>query len=429
MMKEYIGTGSKIRKETLKSGLTVYFFPFEGRNNYYIDYVAKYGSLINTFKFENEKRFKTEPYGIAHFLEHKLFEQEDGIDPFEFFSKYGIDSNASTGYKATSYYIDGTKNAKEGLDFLIKFVNNPFFTDKNVEKEKGIIIEELNMYRDDPFDTLLRTSLECVFKNNEARIDIGGSPSSVKKITKEELYRCYEAFYNPRNMVLFIGGNYDYNELMEVLSDNEKIIAKDKLFDVETKREIEPYDINVKYKEITINGLAIPKMIYTIKGSLTGLNNEDRFVYDFIVNFILDTIYSETSKFYKEGINNKLFNNFEFDTSLIDDFLLIQFATESNDSKSIIPLIKKYYDEINITDEDLERYKRVNISRIVRKFDYVIPAMNEIKDDLIDYGDILYNKIELIKNIDIKKVRKIKKNIDFDNVSIVIGKPKIKKSK
>lgn len=424
MIKEYVGTGAKITKEVLPSGLTVYFLPFEGRNNFFIDYVTNYGSLINTFKFENEKRFKSEPYGIAHFLEHKLFEQEDGIDPFQFFSKYGIDSNASTGYKATNYYIEGTKYAKEGLDFLIKFVNNPYFTDKNVEKEKGIIIEELNMYKDDPYDKIIRTSLESVFKNNEARIDIGGTPKTVNKITKEDLYRCYEAFYNPKNMALFIGGNYNYDELMRVLLDNDKIIAKDNIFNVEIKREIEPYDVNEKYKEIKVNGLAIPKLMYTIKESIRGLKAEEIFTYEFIIEFILNTIFSETSDFYKDGINNKLFNNFEYDTSILDDFMLIELASESKNPKDIIPLIKKYYDEQSITEEDLERYKKVRISREVRRFDYVTSAINELKDDLTNYGEILYNKIELMKIIDLKQVKKIKKDIDFDNVAIVIGKTK-----
>ncbi len=426
MNKEYLGTGAFIKKEVLPSGLTVYFLPLEKRSNFYFDYVTKYGSLINTFKLENEKRFKKEPYGIAHFLEHKLFEQEDGVDPFEFFSKYGIDCNASTGYKATSYYIEGTEHQKEGLDFLIKYVNNPYFTDKNVEKEKGIIIQELNMYRDDPFDKLTRTSLESVFSNSEARIDIGGTPSTVKKITKESLYRCYEAFYKPKNMVLFIGGNYNYDEVMEVLKDNKNVIESDNLFDVEIKREIEPYDVNEKYKEITINGLMIPKMIYTIKESVNGYSIEDKFLYEFIIDLILYTVFSESSDFYKDGIKNKLFNSFEFDTYILDDFLLIELATESKDPKKVMPLIREYYDKVKISEEEVERYKKTRIAREVKKFDYVISSISEIKSDIINYGDILYNKIDLIKSIDLAKVNKIKKEIDFDNVSVVIGNVKSK---
>ena len=422
MIKEYVGTGTNIRKEVMPSGLTIYFLPLENRNNYYFDYMTNYGSLINTYKFENEKKYSKMPYGIAHFLEHKLFEQEDGMDPFEYFSKYGIDSNAATSYDSTCYYIEGTKYQKEGLDFLLKFVNTPYFTDKNVEKEKGIIIQELNMYRDDPFDKLFRTSMECIFKNSEARIDIGGSPQSVTKITKEDLYRCYEAFYRPKNMTLFVGGNYDYNEVMKVLYDNDKVIEKDNIFDVEIKREIESYDVNVKYKELVINGLAIPKMIYSIKESVSGYSVKDKFIYEFIIDFLLDNVYSETSDFYKECIKNKLFNNFEYESNILDDFMLIQMACESKNPKKIIPMIKEYYDKNIITEEDLERYKKVRIAKEVKRFDYVVPSINELKHDVISYGDILYNKIDLIKSINLKQVKKVKNEIDFDNVSIVVGK-------
>jgi len=426
MIKEYSGTGANIRKEVLPSGLTVYFLPFDNRSNFYFDYMTKYGSLINTFKTENEKRFKKEPYGIAHFLEHKLFEQEDGEDPFQVFSKYGIDCNAATGYKSTCYYIDGTSNQKEGLDFLIKYVNTPYFTDKNVEKEKGIIIEELNMYQDDPYDKLMRTSLESVFKNYEARVDIGGTPSTVKKITKEDLYRCYNAFYRPQNMYLFIGGNYNYDEIMQVLKDNEDIIANDNIFKVETKREIEPYDVNVKYKEIDVQGLMIPKLLYSIKQSINGYSIEDKFLFEFIIDFIFYMAFSEASSFYEEGIKNELFTSFEYCSSIFDEFLLIELASESKDPKKIIPIIKKYYEELKITEEDLERYKRVRISKEVKRFDYVVSSMNRIKNDILDYGDVLYNKIDLIKGITLKQVNKVKKNIDFDNVSIVVGNVKSK---
>jgi predicted Zn-dependent peptidase len=426
MINEYIGTGANIRKEVLDSGLTVYFLPFNNRSNFYFDYVTKYGALINTFKLDNEKSFKKEPYGIAHFLEHKLFEQEDGHDPFEFFSKYGIDCNASTGYKSTSYYIEGTNNQKEGLDFLIKYVNTPYFTDKNVEKEKGIIIEELNMYMDDPFEKIYRASSECLFKNHEARIDIGGTPNTVKKITKEDLYRCYEAFYRPENMILFIGGNYNYDEVMKVLKDNEKTIEKNSIFDVTIKREIEPYDVNVKYKELNVTGLMIPKLLYTFKQSIDKYNLEDKYSYDFIIKFIIDSAFGETSDFYKDGIKKELFNNFDYGTNIIDNFLLIELAAESKDPKKIIPVIKKYFDELKLTEEDLERYKRVRISREVKKFDYVITGVSTLKGDILDYGDILYNKIDIIKNISLKQVNKVKKEIDFDNVSVVVGNIKSK---
>ena len=424
MIKEYNLIGTNIRKEVLDSGLTIYFIPLKNRSSYHFDYYVKYGSLINNFKLENEKSFKKVPFGIAHFLEHKLFEQADGVDPFEFFAKYGIDCNACTSYNYTNYYIDGTYNAKEGLDFLIKYVNSPYFTDQNVEKEKGIIIEELNMYKDDPLDKLSRASLEGVFKNSEARIDIGGTTSSVKKITKEDLYRCYKAFYRPDNMVLIVSGNYDYDEVMKVIKDNEDLINDKSIFKSIVKRENEPYDINTKYKEIKVNGLMIPKMIYTIKESLQGLSVEDKFKYIFMVCFLLDTIYRKGSNFYMDLIKEDKISDLCASAYTLDDFLLIELDVESKNPKEIIPLIKKYFDEAKITNVDLERYKKVMIAKEVRKLDSVNGTSYFIKQGYTEYGDVLFNKLDLIRSISLDKVKKVKKEIDFDNLSIVIGNTK-----
>ena len=426
MIKEYNIAGTSIKKEVLSNGLTLYFMPYDNRSNYYFDYYTNYGSLINTFKLENEKSFKKVPYGIAHFLEHKLFEQEDGIDPFEYFARYGIDCNACTSYNYTSYYITGTDNSKEGLDFLIKYVNSPYFTDQNVEKEKGIIIEELNMYKDDPLDKLNRTSLEAIFSNSEARIDIGGTPSTVKKITKEDLYRCYKAFYRPDNMILFIGGNYNHDEVIKVIKDNEKLINNKSIFKSVVRRENEPYDVNTKYKEIKVNGLVIPKMMYVIKESIQGFSIEDKYIYNFIINFLLDTIYGESSNFHRDMIKDNKISDIYTMATIMDDFLLVELDIESKNPKELIPLIKKYYDEYKITEEDLERYKKVRISKEVRRLEYVTSAVLGLKKDIINYGDVLFNKIDLIKGISLDKVKKVKKELDFDNVSIVIGNTKSK---
>ena len=170
----------------------------------------------------------------------------------------------------------------------------------------------------------------------------------------------------------------------------------------------------------------IPKLLYTFKQSIDKYNIEDKYSYDFIIKFIIDSAFGETSDFYKEGIKKELFNNFDYGTNIVDNYLLIELAAESKNPKKIIPLIKKYFDELKLTEEDLERYKRVRISREVKKFDYVITGVSTLKNDILDYGDILYNKIDLIKNISLKQVNKVKKEIDFDNVSVVVGNIKSK---
>ena len=140
--------------EKLKNGLEVFLVPYKNRKNYYIDYCVKYGAKINSFiSSKTNKKIKT-PYGVAHFLEHKMFEQEDGVDPFEFFNKSGTGCNASTSYKKTVYYIYGNKELEKNLDFLISYVNSPYFTKENVEKEKGIIEQEMKMYMDNPYSVI-----------------------------------------------------------------------------------------------------------------------------------------------------------------------------------------------------------------------------------------------------------------------------------
>ena len=203
-VKELKGLDIKIYHEELDNGLNVYLIPVEDRNNYFVEYITRYGAEIDEFVSAKTGKKVKAPYGVAHFLEHKMFEQEDGIDPFSYYSESGTEANASTGYKTTSYTLEGVNNLEDNLDFLLNYVNSPYFTDENVEKEKGIIIEELNMYKDQPENIRYETGNKALFKKHPMRRDIGGTPSSVKKITKEILYECYDTFYQPNNEVIAI---------------------------------------------------------------------------------------------------------------------------------------------------------------------------------------------------------------------------------
>ena len=198
--KEIKGLDVNIYYEKLNNGLDIYLVPYSNRNNYYIEYAVKYGACINEFISNTTGKKTKMPLGIAHFLEHKMFEQEDGIDPFAFYSETGSDANASTSYDMTSYTVEGTSNIEVNLDYLLNYVNSPYFTEQNVEKEKGIIIEELNMYKDQPENILYEKSNCALFKKHPMRRDVGGTPRSVRKITKEILYECYDTFYQPNNI-------------------------------------------------------------------------------------------------------------------------------------------------------------------------------------------------------------------------------------
>ena len=196
---------------TLKNGFQVYLLPFLDKKNYYAILGVKYGSI--DVEFENEDgHFKT-PYGIAHFLEHKVFALENGDDPFTFFAKSGVNANASTSFDNTRYYIWGVNNLEENLTFLLDFILTPYFTDKNVEKEKGIIYEEIKMYEDNPEWVLDDEMRKNLFYNLPVKEKIAGTISDVSTITKEDLYNVYNTFYNPSEMFLVLGGAFDLKKI------------------------------------------------------------------------------------------------------------------------------------------------------------------------------------------------------------------------
>ena len=248
-------------QETLENGLEIYMIPYENKKNYFISYATKYGSDIISFTDKNQITYKP-PLGIAHFLEHKMFEEESGEDPFTFFSKSGTDSNASTSFDSTQYICYGTKEFEKNLAYLLKFVSNPYYTDENVEKEKGIIAEEINMYQDMPDFKLDMKIREGIFVNHPRKIDIAGTVEEINKITKEDLYTCYNNFYIPNNMFILIVGNFDKDLAIEIIKNEIGYINRKELPVINKVEE----SLKVNEKDITIHAnIEIPKIAVGLK--------------------------------------------------------------------------------------------------------------------------------------------------------------------
>ncbi len=410
--------------EELENGLKVYMLPFKNRNNYSIEYITKYGSYVNSFKSnKTNKKIKT-PYGVAHFLEHKMFEQEDGTNPFSYYSKTGTDANASTGYRITSYTVDGTSNILENLDYLLNYVNSPHFTDENVEKEKGIIIEELNMYKDEPENRLYEESNKILFNKHPLRIDVGGTPSSVKKITKDILYECYNTFYQPSNMILLIAGKFDPQKVLKVIKNNKKLNSKKSNNEIIIYKENEPYNVKSKEKEMIFKNMIIPKFIYTIKSSWPKCTKEEKYKFKVTLEIFLYCLYGMSSEFRENMLNKDMFSLFFATGILVDDFMLIEFVSETKHPKEFQKEIIKSLKNINITEEDVERVKKVKLSIEVLESDKPCHLLNSAISEILDYGDIVYNKIDIIKSITKEEVLKIKDYIDISNSSFMVGYPK-----
>ena len=200
--------------EKLENGLEVYILPKKGFNKTFATFTTKYGSIDNHFvPLESEEYIKV-PDGIAHFLEHKLFEKEDG-DVFQQFSKQGASANAFTSFTRTAYLFSSTSNVELNLDTLMDFVQEPYFSEKTVEKEKGIIGQEITMYDDNPDWRLYYGVIQNLYENHPVRIDIAGTVESISHINKDLLYECYGTFYHPSNMLLFVVGPVNVEQTYE----------------------------------------------------------------------------------------------------------------------------------------------------------------------------------------------------------------------
>ena len=386
---DFRGLDVSCYKEVLDNGLEVFLIPFTNKKNYFMAYATRFGSEVTTFIPAGEEKKIKVPDGIAHFLEHKMFEQEDGIDPFTYFSKSGTGANAFTSFDRTQYICYGTKNFNDNLAFLLNFVDSPYYTDENVEKEKGIIAEELNMYSDMP-DWQVETKLrEAVYVNHPRRIDIGGSVSEINKITKEDLYTCYNNFYSPNNMFLLLVGNFNVDEARNIIHgemNNRKNMGKPVVSEIFEDKKVNVHD------DLTL---------------------------DLYLQMFSTLIFGSSSLFRERVRNKKLLNSFSADWESIPGFKNYLVIVSTDNPDEFITEFKNELNNINISEEAFNRMKKVWISSEVKLFDYVDSVASNVSDDLIRYGDVIPDKIERFRKLNVEEMNDIILKIDFDNISYI----------
>lgn len=408
--------------QTLKNGLNIILIPYTDKKNYFITYATRYGSDINAFVPVGGKKGITVPNGIAHFLEHKMFEQEDGVDPFSFFAESGTGANASTSNTSTQYICYGTKEFDKNLEYLLKYVNEPYFTDENVEKEKGIIKEEIKMYNDIPESVLENKLKENLYHIDPHRIDIAGSCSDIDKITKEDLYTCYNTFYNPKNMFIIIAGNFDKEQAIKIIKNS--LDTKENRIDRITIKEYkEPKSIYKKEEEISTN-IKVPKIALGYKFAKEDLKINDELELDLYLS-ILSTILFGSASLFRENVRKKnLMTNFYFEWDNIQKYKSLLIYSETENPEILIEEVQKELDHIEIDEKDFERIKKVWIANEVKMIDYVETTVNNIYDDMIRYHKVIDNKVDLIRKLDIKKLRDLISRMKFNNRAKVILLPK-----
>ena len=403
---EYEQINETLYHEVLPNGLTVYLLPKNDYHKTYGLFSTNYGSIDNEFIPYGEKEKVKVPDGIAHFLEHKLFEKEDG-DVFQLFGKQGASANAFTSFTKTSYLFSTTDQVEKNLTTLIDFVQAPYFTEETVNKEKGIIGQEIQMYEDDPNWRMFFGILNNLYPTHPLHIDIAGTVESIDKITAQDLYTCYRTFYQPSNMVLFVVGKMEPEKLMKLIRENQE--AKN----FPPKQEIVRYfPENTKeiIKQSALEAaITRDKFVLGIKG-LDTLPQEgtELLRYKTVINLLFQMILGNTSRNYLAMYNQGIIDDsFGFEFSLDREFHFADFSGDTDEPEKAAEKVKEiilgFADDPEVSETNLDLLKKKMLGQYFQSLNSIEYIANQFTQSL--FGDrTLFDLPEIIDSIQMKDV-------------------------
>lgn len=349
----------KLYVEKLENGLTVMIMPKKNIQKKYMIWATNFGSIDNKFIAPNEKEETNIPDGVAHFLEHKMFEQPNGTNSLDTLTALGVNANAYTTTDHTCYLFECTDNFYPAMDELMDYVQNPYFTDKNVEKEKGIIGQEIQMYDDYPSWAVYMNAMKCMYKNNPIIIDIAGSIDSISKIDKEVLYKCYNTFYHPSNMVMCFAGDFEPVKLIEEVKKRLKPTEKHG----EIKRIYPEEPEQIVKKENTQNmEVSMPIFVIGIKDSSDNkaCTNGSIVKKHIAIEILLNMLIGKSSKLYKELYEAELITGepyLEYEFS--KQYAHISITGQSNNPKKVLEKFEAEVKKMKENELDLAHFQRI----------------------------------------------------------------------
>lgn len=403
-------------KETLTNDLRVIIFHKPDFLTTTACFVTPYGSLNINQSFNN-KKYKFHP-GIAHFLEHKLFES-NGSDVLNEFAKYGAEVNASTSYDETVYYFSkSSKDIEDSLNLLLDFVQNLDITENSVNKEKGIIIEELSMYQQNADVRLIDETFKSLYKYYPLNNDIGGDADSVNAITKEELEECYRINYHPSNMVFIVTTPLDPEYVMKLIRLNQA----SKIFTKQEKpiedNEKEPEEVVRKYYEFKMD-VAKGKTCYAIKLKPNFVDDLDAHIKEAAVVIYLSCYFSTKNPNYQKWLEEGLINDyFGYDVNFNKKAASIIFYSESDDKDSLKKLIDEELKKDLIDEEMINQIKRRLIGKSFSIFNDIESFTLGYAKDYVNNVDY-FNSIEELKKLNKDTIVKIFESFDLSNYALI----------
>ncbi len=348
-----------------ESGLEIACYPMKGYNAVYAVFATDFGSVDRSFSV-NGKRYDI-PAGVAHFLEHKMFESEDG-DAFDRYALTGANANAFTSFDKTCYIFTATENVDRSLDILLDFVTSPYFTQDTVNKEQGIIGQEIKMYDDSPNWRLLFGVLEGLYVRHPVRDDIAGTVESISQITPDMLYTVTKAFYSPSQMMLAVAGNVTPDQ---VKAARERAGIHSEELTVEKIPTDEPDEINYSEKTIKMS-VALPMAAIGYKERVTPPVSERE---ELIGEIIMQALTGPTSELFNRLYDENIVNGtFEGEVFSGKDYYSMIISGESKDPRKMI--IE--------TENAVKTLKEKGIS----EDDFLVVKNSMYGDMIVDFEDI-----------------------------------------
>ncbi|MFU0791015.1 EF-P 5-aminopentanol modification-associated protein YfmH [Virgibacillus proomii] len=364
----YQDIGETLYTEKLDNGLTVCLLPKQEMAKTHALFTTNYGSIDLHFTPIGKDEAVTVPEGVAHFLEHKLFESEQG-DVFYDFSKQGASANAYTSFTKTAYLFTATDHIEKNVETLIDFVQDPYFTEESVEKEKGIIAQEIKMYDDQPEWQAFMGTIKAMFQNHPINVDIAGTVESIYQITKDDLYTCYHTFYHPENMILFITGNFNPKQMMELIKANQAKKKFDRMEQLRRKFPEEPKKVAMKEKQITMP-VSIPKCTVGIKGAFNENSPDLVLKNDLLQDMLMDYYFSKGGLYYQELYNKQLIDDsFFYETNIDRDFGYVLIGSNTRSPQEFAKRLKEMLLQIQegeLSEATFQRIKKKKIGQLLR---------------------------------------------------------------
>ena len=419
MLKEYFESdfGENYVKAEHPSGLKIFILEKPQYNSAYAIFGTKYGSIDNCFSVDGEKC--EVPEGIAHFLEHKLFESEDG-DAFTKYAETGAYANAFTSFDKTCYLFSCSNRFYENLNILLNFVQSPYFTEQTVQKEQGIIGQEITMYDDSPAWRVMFNMLLAMYKNHPVRIDIAGTVKAIAEINADLLYKCYNTFYNPSNMFICIAGNVETEKVLDLI---EKGIKPSEKKEIERIMPDEPLEVTTDYVEQALE-VAQPMFCFGYKEIADKKPTVKERV---CTGILLELIAGDCSPLYEQLTNEGLINDeFSFEYFTGDGYSAVIFDGESVNPKLVAQRIK---DEVTRLKEDGINKKLFSAVRqgmygnAIRVFNSVEGIAMQFVDCAVN-DSCLFDEIKYLKSVTVDDVYKRLSLLENDKTVLSVITPK-----